>query len=274
MAKECLGGCSYVLRLDGNNHMFPIVWAIVDVEDKENWRWFLDCLINSLDLKNGAGITIIFDMQKLQKRHYHRLNTDGMQDMCMQIEVKTREGEKAAVDLLKYTPHKWCKAYINARYKCDMVDNNVRETFNSWVNEFRDRPPITLLKEIRKKVMKRISNYKILLPHGKVTSHLIAWLQLSAIFLLSTECEILDNCDDGYEVSHGDDQHIEIFNKKSCTCRLWDISGIPCAHEIVALYHAKKNPFDYICNYFNKMMFQNAYHFSLQPAGGGQMLAL
>ena len=47
--------------------MFPIAWAIVDVEDKVNWRWFLDWLIQVLGLGDGQGLTIISDMQKVSK---------------------------------------------------------------------------------------------------------------------------------------------------------------------------------------------------------------
>jgi hypothetical protein len=30
--------------LDGNNHIFPLAFAIVEKEDTRNWSWFMDCL--------------------------------------------------------------------------------------------------------------------------------------------------------------------------------------------------------------------------------------
>ena len=56
---ECKGQVLCAVRKDGNNHMFLIAWAIVDMEDKVNWRWFLDWLIQVLGLGDGQGLIII-----------------------------------------------------------------------------------------------------------------------------------------------------------------------------------------------------------------------
>ena len=50
---------------DGNNKMYPLAWAVVDVENKKNWAWFLRCLKYDLPLGDGDGYTIISDMQKV-----------------------------------------------------------------------------------------------------------------------------------------------------------------------------------------------------------------
>ena len=50
---------------DGNNQMFPISWAIVNVENNVNWIWFLQLLKQDLGISNGDGLTIISDMQKV-----------------------------------------------------------------------------------------------------------------------------------------------------------------------------------------------------------------
>lgn len=45
--------------------MFPIAWAVVDVESEDNWVWFIEKLQNDLNLYNGEGFTIISDRQKV-----------------------------------------------------------------------------------------------------------------------------------------------------------------------------------------------------------------
>lgn len=59
--------------------------------------------------------------------------------------------------LLYYNVEMWCKKYFKEHSKCDSVDNNMAESFNSWILSARYKTIITMLEEIRIKMMKRIS---------------------------------------------------------------------------------------------------------------------
>jgi len=37
-----------VVGRDGNDQMLPLAYAVVDVENKESWTWFLELLIEDL----------------------------------------------------------------------------------------------------------------------------------------------------------------------------------------------------------------------------------
>ncbi|KAL4393980.1 hypothetical protein AHAS_Ahas02G0106200 [Arachis hypogaea] len=50
---------------DANNHIYPIAWAIVDVKNKENWRWFLELLLEDLGDYEQDKWSFISDMQKV-----------------------------------------------------------------------------------------------------------------------------------------------------------------------------------------------------------------
>ena len=51
---------------DGNNQMFPVAWALVEVECTSSWRWFIDLLKSDINsLGNGIGWTIMTDQQKV-----------------------------------------------------------------------------------------------------------------------------------------------------------------------------------------------------------------
>ncbi|XVF15372.1 hypothetical protein REPUB_Repub09cG0146600 [Reevesia pubescens] len=54
------GKCS-----DGNNQIYPVAWALVDVESTMTWKWFIDLLKKDIDsLGNENGWTIMSDQHK------------------------------------------------------------------------------------------------------------------------------------------------------------------------------------------------------------------
>ena len=50
---------------DGNNHIFPVAWAVVTVENKDNWSWFLELLGEDLEIPSGQGLTLMSDQHKV-----------------------------------------------------------------------------------------------------------------------------------------------------------------------------------------------------------------
>ncbi|KAK8661454.1 hypothetical protein V6N13_091057 [Hibiscus sabdariffa] len=49
---------------DANDQIYPIAWAVVEVETKETWRWFLKNLKTNIHLGGVAGFIIMSDIQK------------------------------------------------------------------------------------------------------------------------------------------------------------------------------------------------------------------
>lgn len=49
---------------DPNDQIFIIAWAIVSVENKVNWEWFMTLLQENLDLELGNGLALSSDQQK------------------------------------------------------------------------------------------------------------------------------------------------------------------------------------------------------------------
>ena len=62
----CKGELLSAVRRDGNNNIYPIAWAVVNVENKNTWKWFLDNLMEDIDEGgNGNGITLMSDGHKV-----------------------------------------------------------------------------------------------------------------------------------------------------------------------------------------------------------------
>ncbi|GKC21567.1 pentatricopeptide repeat-containing protein [Tanacetum coccineum] len=55
LKKPSVGEILTAIGRDANNHIYPVAWAVVNVENKDNWRWFLDLLGDDLDMPNAMG---------------------------------------------------------------------------------------------------------------------------------------------------------------------------------------------------------------------------
>lgn len=66
------------------------------------------------------------------------------------------ESNDAAEDFLAQNPTSFCKSLIKTFSQDDTVDNNICETFNSYVLRFRDKLLVDMLDGIRLRLMGRM----------------------------------------------------------------------------------------------------------------------
>ncbi|XP_024169793.1 uncharacterized protein LOC112176210 [Rosa chinensis] len=50
--------------------------------------------------------------------------------------------------------------------------------------------------------------------------------------------------------SIGGARHIVDIERKSCACRRWDLSGIPCKHVVSAIHYMREKPKDYVDTFY------------------------
>ncbi|CAN1317731.1 hypothetical protein LINPERPRIM_LOCUS30539 [Linum perenne] len=50
---------------DGNNQVYPIAWAIVEGENTNSWSWFIQTLMEDLNIEDGRGWSVVSDQQKV-----------------------------------------------------------------------------------------------------------------------------------------------------------------------------------------------------------------
>ncbi|XP_056169688.1 uncharacterized protein LOC130138739 [Syzygium oleosum] len=74
-----------------------------------------------------------------------------------------------------------------------------------------------------------------------------------------------------FEVEVNDDTFMVDLNEKTCTCRQWDISGIPCDHTMSCINFMKWNLNDYVADCFKKAMYERRYQFALPTLNGKKM---
>ncbi|XP_059302141.1 uncharacterized protein LOC132054092 [Lycium ferocissimum] len=145
---------------DGNNQMMPLAWAVVEVENKHNWTWFIRILKEDLQLGDGTDMAVITDMQKSNSPNVeHRMcarhvlanwsqkyrglerkncfwryaNSTFESQLNENLDCMKLLGEECLDKLMYYNPERWSKVYMKYTTKCDIIDNNMAECFNSWI---------------------------------------------------------------------------------------------------------------------------------------------
>lgn len=60
--------------------------------------------------------------------------------------------------LMREPPNVWTRSMFSPIPKCEMLANNMSESFNQYIKEARDKPIITMLEMIRRQLMSRFEN--------------------------------------------------------------------------------------------------------------------
>ncbi|XP_057795021.1 uncharacterized protein LOC131011251 [Salvia miltiorrhiza] len=125
-----------------------------------------------------------------------------------------------------------------------------------------------MLEDIREMVMLRIKDRKNLCDRW-----IGEWSPAAMKTYLEAKewavgCRVLWNGEFGYEVGEGKDKHTVFLDKKFCTCRRWELTGIPCCHAIAAMCFSEIDPMSMILNWYHKSMYQKAYEYTIKPVPG------
>lgn len=171
-----------------------------------------------------------------------------------------------AYDWLKnIPPQQWCKYMMSARPKCDMLSNNLCESFNNYIKEARDMPILTMLEALRRQIMCRIYTKKQWIEKyaGKVCPRIQDKLDVIKNKSLQFECYL--SADGRWEVTVEDKGWFVDLRNHTCSCREWSLTGIPCLHATCAILQERKHPEDFTSDYYSIDMYKRAYCYSINP---------
>ena len=59
------------------------------------------------------------------------------QELKHNLKMLETMGDGIVEDMLDYNVEAFCKAFFQTTTKCDVVDNNMSETFNGWILDAR-----------------------------------------------------------------------------------------------------------------------------------------
>jgi hypothetical protein len=181
-------------------------------------------------------------------------------EFTARMEELKKLSEPAYNYLVNIDPSGWSRAYFNEYSRCDLLVNNICECFNSYILKARDKPILTMLELIRKKLLRRYQAKREGIE--KLTGRLCLRIveKLEAVGLLAMDC-IADYARGGmFEVTAPNNkQYVVDLCKRVCGCRQWEVTGILCPHAFAAVRYDCGNPEDYVDECYTIETYKKAY---------------
>ncbi|XP_060961755.1 uncharacterized protein LOC133031967 [Cannabis sativa] len=163
-------------------------------------------------------------------------------------------------------PSEWTKSHFKEGVKCDMLLNNICESLNNAILDARDKPIISLLESIRYWLMCRfykkresISKWKGPIHNNivKITTKLTEVAKRCVVTRENaTMFQIQMNPGGGFTVD---------LQGKTCTCRGFQLIGIPCGHALAAIWFCNHQSHAYIHPWYKMEAFKKTYEHTVYP---------
>lgn len=58
------------------------------------------------------------------------------------------------------------------------------------------------------------------------------------------------------------------LKNRTCSCRVWDLTGVPCSHAVSAIQESRQNPIEYVARWYTKETYLRTYSYTLEPIKG------
>ncbi|BBG93750.1 hypothetical protein Prudu_001853 [Prunus dulcis] len=274
--------------IDGNNGMYPIAFAVVEVENTETWG-----------IENGNGWVFITDKQKGLGNALHALMPNAEHRHCVrhlhnnfklaghtgaafkqrlwaaarattipvfEAEMEQMLGQsQAAYKWLQERPAAhWSRSHFSTVPKCDILLNNLCECFNAAILEARDKPIVTLLERIRTYLMLRMARLRETVWPHEVGPRIFGIVEKNSIE--SGHCIASYAGGGKYQVnSMLGAMFVVDLERHTCTCRKWDLSGIPCPHALASIAKSEHSPLDFVHALYKRPAYDRAYEGYISP---------
>ncbi|XP_072076693.1 uncharacterized protein [Arachis hypogaea] len=290
---------------DPNDQILPIAYAVVEAETKNTWTWFLTNLCDDFGSDKLRRCTFMSDQQKglvptfdelipgvdhrFCVRHLYsnfRKRFPGLQLKLMMWNAakatylqewernmaKIQKVDNGAYNHLMEIPTKyWCRHKFGTWSKCDTLVNNMCEVFNSVIVDAREKPIVSMLEDIRVYIIRRWANNR-----DRIVEY-----QREVLPRIRTKVEKQADASgkwvstyagrDKYEVTSihgGKEKFVVDLKNHECSCRKFQLSGIPCAHAMTCIRKMCFNVDNFVANCYKKETYSNCYQHVVYPVNG------
>lgn len=171
--------------------------------------------------------------------------------------------------LSKFASHKWSRSHFKVQVKCDILPN-MCESFNRSILVQREQGILVMLELIREYMMKRLQDKREKMKQWEHRRFIPKTYKLIENFQRrSGGCYPTNAGEDQFEVTteNGTKFAVDLRNK-TCGCRRWDLTGVPCVHVIACINKVGYDVEDYVDECYSTRNYRNAYSGIVHPMNG------
>ncbi|XP_076910780.1 uncharacterized protein LOC143568517 [Bidens hawaiensis] len=179
--------------------------------------------------------------------------------------VQMRElNADAAEAFIIQNPKCFCRCFLNIETKADVIVNNMAETFNGYILHYRSKHIINMLEDIMVSVMTRLVNKQNEMACKNVFVCPRIQLKLNKDKDRAFKCSVFPSSPTLFQVKNFNDVSVDL-NNRTCTCRKWELTGIPCYHVCAVAGSLKMNVEELVHSCLTKEMYLKSYQFTIPP---------
>ncbi|CAO2199536.1 unnamed protein product [Urochloa humidicola] len=294
-----LGTLLCASAVDADNMMFPLAFGVVDCESDDNWRWFVSELRKMLGVNTDKMpvLTILSERKPQVVKAVEDNFPTAFHGFCLRYVSENFRDEFRNPKLLNLF---WSAVYTLTAAEFDAKVNEMMQVQDvmPWLQRF---PPnlwaIAFFEGIRyghfslgiTEILYNLSLECHELPIVQTIEHirhqLTCWFaerqnlahSYNSVLVPSAEKLISEAIADSrcYQVLRANKVEFEIVSSERtnivdtqarfCSCRRWQIYGIPCAHAAAALLSCGEDPRLYAHDCFSVMKYRETYSQPIFP---------
>ncbi|XP_035817447.1 uncharacterized protein [Zea mays] len=286
--------------IDAHNWLFPVAYGVLEAESEESWKWFLQNLRVVIGIPHGlvihtdackgleTAVEEVFPGVEHRECMRHlaanfgkifkgKMYDDNLWPASLTYSLKKHNYHLSQLhaanpkvkDWFKKSHSKlWMRSKFNEVCKVEYVNNNLAESFNAKVRKIKGLHLVEMLDKIRQMLMEkfelrqRISaakfvGHKIIPSVMKKLLTKTRGLKMKMIKRTPFEAEVT-----AYDREKREWRYPVNLEKRTCSCRQWEITGLPCIHAlffITSLRGPAAEIDQYVDDYFSVTKFNATY---------------
>jgi len=209
-----------------------------------------------------------------------------IKDLMMEAAKATYyQGWKVKLDEIKKVDHgawewlmghptkRWCRHAFSYYTKCDVLMNNLSESFHATILVARDKPFLTTCEWIRNYLMNRMSTARVKLDKWQHNIMPMPRKRLDKEVCMSGHWTPIWSIDEEWKVHHSynGQQFFVKIDQRTCACSFWELVRILCRHAVAALGYKQRNPEHYVHECYSRRSYELCYGNVVSGINGMEM---